>query len=128
MYRWTVDVLFLDFRILKPLLTHSRPTLMETLPACCLPITRLLTTEEQLLEVLYSVYSLLIGVLTSWGGGINFYLFHLDKRFLRYSRYHYNYLYLLFVSLECYHWIFGKKIFHSFFKNWQEVTTVFIYM
>lgn len=39
-----------DVRILKPLLTHSRPTLMETLPACCLPITRLLTTEEQLLE------------------------------------------------------------------------------
>lgn len=39
-----------DVRILKPLLTHSRPTLMETLPACCLPIARLLTTEEQLLE------------------------------------------------------------------------------
>lgn len=50
----------------------------------------------------------------------------LIKRFLRYSRYHYNYLYLLCVSLECYHWIFGKKIFHSFLKNWQEVTTVFI--
>lgn len=58
--------------------------------------------------------------------GSNFIYSTLIKRFLRYSRYHYNYLYLLCVSLECYHWIFGKKIFHSFLKNWQEVTTVFI--
>ncbi|XP_062575375.1 sodium/hydrogen exchanger 9-like [Saccostrea cucullata] len=39
-----------DVRILKPFLTHSRPTLMETLPACCMPLARLLTTEEQMLE------------------------------------------------------------------------------
>jgi hypothetical protein len=45
--------IFLGFRILKPFLTHSRPTLMETLPACCLPLAKLLTTEEQLAEVVY---------------------------------------------------------------------------
>ncbi|XP_056005780.1 sodium/hydrogen exchanger 9-like isoform X3 [Ostrea edulis] len=39
-----------DVRILKPILTHSRPTLMETLPACCMPLARLLTTEEQMAE------------------------------------------------------------------------------
>nr|XP_022288094.1 sodium/hydrogen exchanger 9-like isoform X12 [Crassostrea virginica] len=39
-----------DVRILKPFLTHSRPTLMETLPACCMPLAKLLTTEEQLLQ------------------------------------------------------------------------------
>lgn len=37
-----------DVRFMKPLLTNSRPTLMDTLPDCCLPITRLLTTTEQL--------------------------------------------------------------------------------
>lgn len=37
-----------DVRFMKPLLTHSRPTLMETLPNCCLPISRLLTSTQQL--------------------------------------------------------------------------------
>ena len=48
----TKDIgMFFGFRILKPFLTHSRPTLMETLPACCMPLAKLLTTEEQLLQV-----------------------------------------------------------------------------
>ncbi|XP_050398402.1 sodium/hydrogen exchanger 7 isoform X4 [Patella vulgata] len=37
-----------DTRYMKPLLTNSRPTLMETLPQCCLPLAKLLTTEEQM--------------------------------------------------------------------------------
>lgn len=38
-------------RYMKPLLTHSRPTLLETLPVCCNPIARLLTTTQQLTQV-----------------------------------------------------------------------------
>ncbi|CAB4067205.1 SLC9A6_7 [Lepeophtheirus salmonis] len=38
----------LDNRYLKPFLTHSNPTLMETLPECCLPIGKYLTSVEQL--------------------------------------------------------------------------------
>ncbi|XP_074110400.1 na[+]/H[+] hydrogen exchanger 3 isoform X1 [Cotesia typhae] len=37
-----------DTRYMKPLLTHSRPTLLETLPVCCTPLARLLTTAQQL--------------------------------------------------------------------------------
>ncbi|XP_025079094.1 sodium/hydrogen exchanger 9-like isoform X3 [Pomacea canaliculata] len=37
-----------DMRFMKPLLTHARPSLMDTMPKCCLPLARLLTTEEQL--------------------------------------------------------------------------------
>lgn len=37
-----------DNRYLKPLLTHSNPTLMETLPGNCLGLSRLLTSQEQL--------------------------------------------------------------------------------
>ncbi|XP_074657555.1 sodium/hydrogen exchanger 9-like isoform X2 [Tubulanus polymorphus] len=37
-----------DHKFLKPLLTHSRPLLEESLPRCCHPLARLLTTEQQL--------------------------------------------------------------------------------
>ncbi|KAK0180516.1 hypothetical protein PV327_006145 [Microctonus hyperodae] len=37
-----------DTRYMKPLLTHSRPTLLETLPVCCTPLARILTTVQQL--------------------------------------------------------------------------------
>lgn len=37
-----------DSNYMKPLLTHSNPTLMETAPACCLPAARFLTSTEQL--------------------------------------------------------------------------------
>ncbi|XP_034943648.1 sodium/hydrogen exchanger 7 isoform X2 [Chelonus insularis] len=37
-----------DTRYMKPLLTHSRPTLLETLPVCCTPLARILTTAQQL--------------------------------------------------------------------------------
>lgn len=37
-----------DTRYMKPFLTHSNPTLMETLPSCCLPLGRWLTSDEQL--------------------------------------------------------------------------------
>lgn len=40
----------LDVRYLKPLLTHARPTLLETLPVCCNPIARVLTTTEQMTQ------------------------------------------------------------------------------
>ncbi|XP_045199665.2 sodium/hydrogen exchanger 9-like isoform X4 [Mercenaria mercenaria] len=39
-----------DRRFLKPLLTNSRPNLMETCPGCCLPLAKMLTTQEQLME------------------------------------------------------------------------------
>ena len=38
----------MDDSFMKPLLTHSNPTLMETMPGCCLPLARLLTSNEQL--------------------------------------------------------------------------------
>ncbi|CAK1544607.1 unnamed protein product [Leptosia nina] len=37
----------LDSRLLKPLLTHARPPLTETLPGFCRPLARLLTTTRQ---------------------------------------------------------------------------------
>ena len=37
-----------DTMYMKPLLTHSNPTLMETLPTWCASVARLLTTTEQL--------------------------------------------------------------------------------
>lgn len=37
-----------DNKYLKPLLTHSNPTLMETMPGGCLSLARLLTSSEQL--------------------------------------------------------------------------------
>ena len=35
---------------MKPFLTNSRPTLMETLPKCMTPLARILTTTEQLTQ------------------------------------------------------------------------------
>lgn len=37
-----------DSRFFKPLLTNHQPSLMVTLPSCCLPLGRLLTTEAQM--------------------------------------------------------------------------------
>ncbi|CAG9759406.1 unnamed protein product [Ceutorhynchus assimilis] len=39
-----------DSKYMKPLLTHSRPTLLETLPVCCTPVARFLTTTEQMTQ------------------------------------------------------------------------------
>ncbi|KAI0230723.1 Sodium/hydrogen exchanger 7 [Lamellibrachia satsuma] len=38
----------IDSRYVKPLLTNAWPPLTETLPSCCLPIAKMLTTQEQL--------------------------------------------------------------------------------
>ena len=40
-----------DSAFLKPLLTDSSPTLMETMPRICQPLARLLTTQRQLENV-----------------------------------------------------------------------------
>ncbi|KAG7310938.1 hypothetical protein JYU34_003778 [Plutella xylostella] len=37
----------LDSRLLKPLLTHARPPLTDTLPSCMRPLAQLLTTTHQ---------------------------------------------------------------------------------
>ncbi|EEB20474.1 sodium/hydrogen exchanger, putative [Pediculus humanus corporis] len=39
-----------DTKYMKPFLTDSRPTLLETLPVCCNPLARLLTTTAQLTQ------------------------------------------------------------------------------
>lgn len=39
------------FRFVKPFLTHARPPLTETMPQFCMPLARLLTTEQQLSQV-----------------------------------------------------------------------------
>ncbi|KAG8226967.1 hypothetical protein J437_LFUL009518 [Ladona fulva] len=39
-----------DVNYVKPLLTHARPTLLETLPVCCNPLARILTTTEQMTQ------------------------------------------------------------------------------
>lgn len=36
-----------DKNFMKPLLTNATPTLIETMPECCLPIAKILTTKEQ---------------------------------------------------------------------------------
>jgi len=41
-----------DVKYMKPFLTHARPTLLETLPVCCNPLARILTTTEQMTQVL----------------------------------------------------------------------------
>lgn len=40
----------IDNKFFKPLLTHSNPTLMDTLPNRCLPIGRIFTSREQLMK------------------------------------------------------------------------------
>ena len=40
----------MDRRFFKPLLTHSHPTLLDTLPTRCLPLGRILTSSEQLMH------------------------------------------------------------------------------
>jgi hypothetical protein len=40
-----------DVKYMKPFLTHARPTLLDTLPVCCNPLARILTTTEQLTQV-----------------------------------------------------------------------------
>ncbi|XP_018918233.1 sodium/hydrogen exchanger 6 isoform X2 [Bemisia tabaci] len=39
-----------DSRFLKPLLTHSQPTLLDTLPSYCSSVARILTTTEQMTQ------------------------------------------------------------------------------
>lgn len=48
-----------DTRYMKPLLTHSRPTLLETLPVCCTPLARILTTVQQLSQVKLFYFNLI---------------------------------------------------------------------
>nr|CAD7393661.1 unnamed protein product [Timema cristinae] len=50
-----------DSRYMKPFLTHTRPTLLETLPVCCNSLARLLTTTEQMTHVVGKI----------WEGGIS---------------------------------------------------------
>ncbi|XP_042889452.1 sodium/hydrogen exchanger 7-like isoform X3 [Penaeus japonicus] len=46
-----------DVRFMKPFLTNSRPTLLDTTPLCCAPLARILTTTEQLTQQLYTSLS-----------------------------------------------------------------------
>lgn len=39
-----------DANFMKPLLTHARPSLMETMPDCCLPVSRFLTSAQQMAD------------------------------------------------------------------------------
>ncbi|CAG5128527.1 unnamed protein product, partial [Candidula unifasciata] len=39
-----------DMMFMKPLLTNCRPTLLETMPRCCMPFAKIFTTEEQITQ------------------------------------------------------------------------------
>lgn len=55
---WFVKKWYLfDAKFFKPLLTNSSPTLIDTFPSILSPISRLLTTDEQLNNALNTTYS-----------------------------------------------------------------------
>jgi len=58
-----------DSRFFKPLLTNHQPSLMDTLPSCCLPLGRLLTTEAQMSNRLIDNEEVEVNVGRSSGGG-----------------------------------------------------------
>jgi len=65
----------LDSRFFKPLLTNHQPSLMDTLPSCCLPLARLLTTEAQMSNRLVDNEEVEInrggdGGVSEFGGGV----------------------------------------------------------
>ena len=39
---------FLNQSFMKPFLTNATPNLIDTMPHCCMPIARCLTTNEQI--------------------------------------------------------------------------------
>lgn len=53
---WLIHHYLCDSRFMKPLLTNCRPTLLETMPKCCLPFAKLFTTEEQISQVWMSSF------------------------------------------------------------------------
>lgn len=58
-----------DSRFFKPLLTNHQPSLIDTLPSCCLPLARLLTTEAQMSNRLVDNEEVEINVERGDGGG-----------------------------------------------------------
>jgi len=58
-----------DSRFFKPLLTNHQPSLMDTLPSCCLPLGRLLSTETQMSNRLIDNEEVEVNVAGGGGGG-----------------------------------------------------------